>query len=65
MRDHLLRRDQIWFTEKGLDGVTTLFPLSDFKPRNDLAMDRAYMDGRYGGVPIIAGEEELVAAIRE
>ena len=29
---NLLRRDQIWFTEKRPDGGTELYPLTDFKP---------------------------------
>jgi uncharacterized protein len=49
----LLRRDQIWFTEKKSDGSTDLYPLTDFRPRNDLAIDKAYLDGRFGAVPII------------
>lgn len=49
----LLRRDQIWFTEKKSDGSTDLYPLTDFGPRNDLAIDKAYLDGRFGAVPIV------------
>lgn len=60
MRDNLLRRDQIWFTEKGLDGNTTLYPLADFKPRKDLAIDSAYLDGRMGAVPVLPPAEAMV-----
>jgi hypothetical protein len=56
----LLRRDQIWFTQKQKGGSTDLYPLSDFRPRNDLAVDKAYLDGRFGGVPIAPAEEELI-----
>ena len=49
----LLRRDQIWFTEKSADGVTHLYPLTDFKPRKDEAIAKGYLAGRYGGVPFI------------
>lgn len=49
--NRLLRRDQIWYTVKGAEGNTELFPLSDFKVRNDLAIDQAYLDGRFGAVP--------------
>ncbi len=59
-RGNLLRRDQIWFTQKRADGSTELYPLSDFKPRNDLAIDRAYLEGRFGAVPILPDEEELL-----
>lgn len=60
MRDNLLRRDQIWFTEKGLDGNTTLYPLADFKPRKDLAIDTAYLDGRMGAVPVLPPPEAMI-----
>ena len=57
---NLLRRDQIWFTEKRADGSTELYPLTDFKPRNDLAIDKAYLDGRFGAVPILPDTEDLI-----
>jgi AAA15 family ATPase/GTPase len=57
---NLLRRDQIWFTAKRDDGSTELYPLTDFKPRNDLAIDKAYLDGRFGAVPSLPDEEELL-----
>lgn len=59
-RGNLLRRDQIWFTQKRADGSTELYPLSDFSPRNDLAIDKAYLEGRFGAVPILPDEEELL-----
>ncbi|PZU96542.1 MAG: ATP-binding protein [Pseudanabaena sp.] len=57
-RNNLLRRDQIWFTQKRPDQSTELYPLSDFKVRNDLAIDKAYLDGRFGAVPFISDEDE-------
>ena len=50
----LLRRDQVWFTEKNASGVTTLYPLTDYQPRNREALARGYMAGRYGGIPFIS-----------
>ncbi|MBI5646911.1 MAG: ATP-binding protein [Ignavibacteriae bacterium] len=49
----LLRRDQIWFAEKNSEGATSLYPLTDFKPRKDEALTRGYLVGRYGGIPFI------------
>ncbi len=49
----LLRRDQIWFTEKDQEGATRLYPLTDFKPRKDEALVKGYLSGRYGGIPFI------------
>ena len=51
----LLRRDQIWLTEKRVNGATDLFSLYDFgadsRPRKDTAFERNYLAGRYGAVP--------------
>ena len=51
--DELFRRDEIWFTEKKLDGSTEFYPLSNFNPRGDKVLERGYLQGRYGGVPFI------------
>jgi len=58
----LLGRDQIWFTEKDNDGSTRLYPLTDFAPRRDEAIDDRYLRGRYGAVPIVS-EAEFDAAV--
>lgn len=47
----LFRRDQVWFTEKDRTGATTLYPLSDYKPRKGENLAKGYIYGRYGGVP--------------
>lgn len=49
----LLRRDQIWFTEKTTEGAACIFPLTDFSPRKNEQIERGYFSGRYGGIPII------------
>lgn len=50
----ILRRDEVWFTEKQDDGSTKLYSLEQFKDdaRFDRRIDKAYLDGRYGAVPI-------------
>lgn len=48
-----LRRDQIWFTEKDDTGATHLYPLTDFKPRADENLERGYLQGRYGAIPVV------------
>jgi AAA15 family ATPase/GTPase len=48
------RRDQVWFVEKDNDNATKLYPLSDFSPRKDEALERAYLRGRYGALPILS-----------
>jgi uncharacterized protein len=54
VRDRVVGRDQVWFTEKLDDGSTRLYPLSDLDPRKDEAIARRYLAGRYGAVPIIS-----------
>jgi len=49
----VFRRDQVWFVEKGSDRATKLFPLTDFSPRNDVALEQSYLRGRYGAIPIL------------
>ncbi len=53
----LFRRDQIWFTEKDNSGATQLFPLSDYKPRKGEAIQKGYLAGRYGAIPILEAFE--------
>ena len=49
-----LRRDQIWLTEKDGDGATCVYPLTDFKPRKEENLERGYLQGRYGAVPLLS-----------
>ena len=53
---NLLRRDQYWFTEKDREGVTNLIPLTDFKARKNEALQKGYLAGRYGAVPVLSGD---------
>lgn len=48
-----LRRDQVWFTEKNRDGESSLYPLTNFKPRNVENLERGYLQGRYGAIPFL------------
>ena len=48
-----LGRDQIWLTEKKADGATTLYSMAEFRPKRDEALGRRYLQGRYGGVPVL------------
>jgi hypothetical protein len=49
----LLRRDQVWFMEKDRGHASTLTPLTDFSPRKDEALERGYLQGRYGALPLV------------
>jgi AAA15 family ATPase/GTPase len=54
MDQALFRRDQMWIVEKDRAGASRLASLYDFdeKPRNNEALQRRYLAGRYGGVPV-------------
>lgn len=49
-----LNRDEVWLTEKGDNGATTLTALAEYggdKVRRSLNLERAYLQGRFGAVP--------------
>jgi hypothetical protein len=49
----LLRRDQVWFTDKDTNGEAHLYPLTDYSPRQGESLVRGYLSGRYGAVPFV------------
>ncbi len=50
----ILRRDQIWFTEKNPEnGISDLYPLDSFSVRKDENIEKGYINGRYGAIPFI------------
>lgn len=52
--DHrLLRRDQIWFTEKDRQGASHLYSLVEFKIDDDAPFEKDYIQGRYGAIPFL------------
>jgi len=53
----LFRRDQIWVVEKDAELASTLTPISDFSPRKSENIEKGYLEGRFGGVPILGRPE--------
>lgn len=59
LSNNLLRRDEIWFTEKAPSGVSTLYSLADFvdedgtKIRKDESYEKNYLLGKYGAIPTL------------
>lgn len=59
LSNNLLRRDEIWFTEKNDEGVSSLFSLADFvsedgtKIRKDESYEKNYLVGKYGAIPTL------------
>jgi len=45
--------DETWFTEKGNDGATKLYGLDSYSPRKEDPIERRYLQGRYGAIPIL------------
>ena len=51
-----LNRDEVWITQKRSDGSTELTALSDFRGTNvrrSTNLERGYLQGRFGGVPLV------------
>ena len=62
---NLLRRDQIWFTEKMPHGATDLYSLADFeineaKPSQSASYGNDYLLGKYGAIPYIGDVAALL-----
>ena len=53
LSNQLLRRDEIWFTEKDADGLSTLYSLADFIDEDDsrIRKDENYLLCKYGAIP--------------
>lgn len=51
----IFRRDQIWFTEKTKEKSTDLYSLDDFNVRKDAAIEKGYLQGKYGAIPYLNG----------
>lgn len=49
-----LAPEEVWFVEKGMDGASELFCLSDFPVRQNQNLSRRYLQGRYGALPAVA-----------
>lgn len=48
----LLRRDEVWFINKNINGESEVYSLEEYNERFDKKIDKAYLEGRYGGIPI-------------
>ncbi len=62
LNQKFFRRDQIWFTEKDIYGVTDLYSLVEYgkgKTRDDLELAKNYLKGKFGAVPHIALNYEV------
>lgn len=64
MSNQFLRRDEIWFTTKDENGLSSLYSLSEVvdqdgnKIRKDENYEKNYMSGKYGAIPELSGVEK-------
>lgn len=63
LSNKLLRRDQIWFVEKDEDSASHLYSLSELKVRNDRSYENDYLEGLYGGIPLLGEMRQMVIDI--
>lgn len=62
----LLRRDQIWFTEKNDKGFSDLYSLVEYKinqassVRNDATFSKDYLAGKYGAIPFFGNIDRFI-----
>jgi len=54
MDQELFRRDEIWFLERDNKNCSSLYSLDKFKERYDKKLSKAYLEGRYGAIPIFS-----------
>ena len=52
MDQELFRRDEIWFIERNADNASRIYSLDRFRERYDKKLRKAYLDGRYGAIPV-------------
>lgn len=52
MDQSIFRRDEIWFIERNAENASVIYSLDRFKERYDKVLSKAYLDGRYGAIPV-------------
>ena len=52
MDQELFRRDEIWFIERDNHNSSKIYSLDHFKERYDKKLSKAYLEGRYGAIPV-------------
>jgi len=57
MDQSIFRRDEIWFVERNAENESTIYSLDRFKERYDKVLSKAYLEGRYGAIPVFSAFE--------
>lgn len=63
LNQDIFRRDQIWFCDKDDTFASQLIPLTDYRPRKSEKFSKGYLNGRYGGIPLL--EEDIKLSIKK
>ena len=56
----LLRRDEIWFIEKDRNGASSLYSLEEFRLPKNMNIEKGYLFGRFGAIPVSPSLESLL-----
>ena len=59
-----VRQDEIWFIERQGDHSSKLYSLNKFKARFDKKVEKDYLLGRYGAIPIFR-QASLISELSE
>lgn len=66
LKPNILRRDEIWFSEKDCEGKSELYPLSKFKDiRNTMDYRKGYLAGRFGAIPYMGSINDLTRILEK
>jgi hypothetical protein len=53
MSPDMFRRDQMWIVNRDRQGNSALKPISNYKVRKGHIVESSYLQGAYGGIPLI------------
>lgn len=60
---NLLRRDEIWLTEKNSVGATSIYSLSELKIKSTDNLEKGYLNGRFGAIPFLGWTDKEITNI--
>lgn len=66
LKKDILTRDEVWLVEKDVEGHSSVYPLSQFTNiRNNIDFEKWYLQGRFGGVPLLLDITDLEELMKE
>ena len=54
MDQAIFRRDELWFVGRNAENASSIYSLDRFKERYDKVLSKAYLEGRYGAIPVFS-----------